>query len=228
MGLGSKKEAGRWAREGCVGLSRTSLSCRKSLALPYGSSRPCHMVGQTVGLLPPHSALHQWTSSRERRGAENCSSEEDLSDQDPFSFSRMGTSIFPAPAAWTAPVISCFQTEQAWRTNPGCKLNLAVHRGSERGEGCDLPGEMKTCSAKWGSMNHLQSEEQLVIWAEQRTSQRALCYSSTGWLGKVKASSTLEQKPSAGTKGSKTLIPQRRQLAPQEMHNIWSKSTQSS
>lgn len=79
----------------------------------------------------------------------NCSSEEDHSDQDPFSFSRMGTSVFPAPAAWTALVISCFQTEQAWMTNPGCKLNLAVHKGSERGEGGDLlPGEMKTCSAK--------------------------------------------------------------------------------
>lgn len=169
---------------------------------------------------------------RGKQGGWNCSSEKDLSDQGPFSFSRIGTSIFPAPAAWTAPVISwlCFQTGQARRSDPGCEVNLAVHRGWGRGErGNPLSGEMRACSPKWGPRNQLWSEEQLVSWAEQGTSQRALCYSNTGWSGKVKASNTLKQKTPAGTKGSKTHILQRWQPAPQEMQSIWpNKSTQSS
>lgn len=166
-------------------------------------------------------AKRQWGKQR----GWNCSSDQDLSDQDPFSFSTIGTSIFLAPAAWTAPVMSClcFQTGQARRTNPGCEVNLAVHRGPGRGErGDPLPGEMRTCSLKWAPRNQLWSEEQPASWAEQGTSQGVLCYSNTGWSGKVKASSTLKQKPSAGTKSSKTHILQRQQPTPQEMHSIWS------
>lgn len=127
------------------------LEPQKILGSALRSSRPCHMAGAS-SRAPPRSALRWRSGSGESRGA-FCSSDQDLSDQDPFSFSRIGTSIFLAPAAWTAPVISClcFRTRQARRTNPGCKVNLAVHRGPGRGErGDPPPGEMRL--AVWSGL----------------------------------------------------------------------------
>jgi len=58
-GTGSEEEAGSQVQGSHVEFSHTPLSCRKSSALPFGSSRA-----------PPHSVLHQQSGSGESRGAE--------------------------------------------------------------------------------------------------------------------------------------------------------------
>lgn len=113
-------------------------------------------------------------------------------------------------------LLLCFQTGQAGRTDPWGKSGcLQETRKGERGN--LLPGEMRTCSRKWAPRNQLWSEEQPVSWTDQGTSHGVLCYSITVWSGRVKAYSTLKQKPSAGTNRRKTHILEREQPAPQEM-----------
>lgn len=93
VGTGSEEEAGSWARGGHVRFSHASLSCRKSSALPFGSSRPCHVAG--AGSRAQGTPAFCPAPVKQQRGKQrgwNCSSEKDLSDQDPSSFSRIGAS----------------------------------------------------------------------------------------------------------------------------------------
>lgn len=211
--------------EGCFGFSHTSLIHKRSLALPLGSSKPCHEVGDRQQ--GSHSfclmlSKHQQGKQRGWNSAQRKTAQTSI-----FIFSWTGTSIFPAqlPEQLLPLLPDCAGTE----TNPGCKAHLAIIRGRGRGDkGNRLPDGAKASSLRWAPRKQPRSEEQLVSWAEKGTSQRLLFYSNTGWSGQGKAWSAQKQKPSAGTKRSKTQILQRGQPAPQEMHSIWpSKSTQS-
>lgn len=88
-----------------------------------------------------------------------------------------------------------FQTVQAWKTNPGCEVHLAVIMGQGRGERSNhLSDETRASSLRWAPRKQLWSEEQPVSWAEKGTSQRVLFYSNTGWSGQGKSMKYTEAK----------------------------------
>lgn len=60
IGMGGEEEEGSQAQGGPARFSHASPSCRKSSVLPFGSSRPCHVVGTGRGhplTLPCPAAL---------------------------------------------------------------------------------------------------------------------------------------------------------------------------
>lgn len=186
------------------------------MALPLGSSKLCHEAG-AGSRAGPHSALC-W----------NCSSEENISGQDPFSFFWIGASIFPAPAAWTA---LAFTSRVCRHRRP---IQAARYIWLSSG---DRERETRQSSSRWdkGFQSETDSKKTAEIRGttdllrRRRNIPEYFFPAILGDQGKVKAWSTLKQKPSAGTKRSKTHILQRGQPTPQEMHSIWpNKSTQSS
>lgn len=215
------------ALEGFVGFSHTSLIHKRSMALPWGSSKLCHEVGGRQQGSPSFCLVLSKHQQGKQRGW-NCSSEENISDKDPFSFSWIGTNIFPAPAAWTA---LAFTSRLCRHRRP---IQAARHIWLTSG---DRERETRQSSSRWdkgfqsemGSKKRAEIRGTTSLLSRKRNTPESFSTAILGDQGKVKAWSTLKQKPSAGTKRSKTHILQRGQPAPQEMHSIWpNKSIQSS